>query len=326
MKNIGALQEIIKTRFEEYYLNISATPDELYEPVRYILSIGGKRLRPVLVLMGCMLFDDDFEKAIIPSLAMEVFHNFTLIHDDIMDKADMRRGKPTVHKKWSENVAILSGDAALVEAYKLIAKSPADKLPETLSIFNNTAIEVCEGQQYDMNFETDEQVDVKEYLEMIRLKTSVLIAACCKIGAVIGGAKQEDADLLYEFGQNLGLAFQLQDDLLDVYGDPKVFGKKIGGDILANKKTYLMIKALELSTNEKRKELQQLITDTKITDNEKIRRVTEIYNEAKVSEAAKNRIEDFYQKAIAALQKISVADERKKGFNEFAANLMKRDK
>ena len=225
-------------------------PYNLYEPIRYVLSIGGKRLRPTFALMACDLFGGNVNDAVYPACALEVYHNFTLLHDDIMDNADMRRGKPTVHKKWNENTAILSGDVMLSQAYEVMCRAEHSLLPSLLSVFNQTTIEVCEGQQYDMDFESRNDVSADEYIAMIRLKTAVLLAASLKIGAICAKASAKDADLIYEFGINVGLAFQLKDDWLDVYGDVKKFGKKIGGDICCNKKTYLLITALEKASGD----------------------------------------------------------------------------
>ena len=287
MYSLKELQQIIETQLSK--INLNAEPKELYEPVEYILSIGGKRLRPSLVLAAYNLFKDDVENAIFPALALEVFHNFTLLHDDIMDKADLRRNQQTVHKKWSENVAILSGDAMSIKAYELLANVPAEFLTEVLQSFNKTALQVCEGQQLDMNFENRLDVSVDEYIEMIRLKTSVLIAVSLKIGGIMGGASKNDVQKLYDFGLNLGLAFQLQDDYLDSYGDVKVFGKKIGGDILANKKTFLLIKALELSDSKNTDKLLSLIERNDIKDELKISQVLEIYNETNVASLLKEK-------------------------------------
>src|SRR5476651_2411466 len=253
MKQLTDLQVLISKAVDA--LKFPESPAELYEPISYILDLGGKRLRPSLLLMACDLFGGDVNKAIEPALAIEVFHNFTLMHDDIMDKAPLRRGKKTVHEKWNANVAILSGDAMMVEANKLMMKVDDPILRRVMDVFNETATGVCEGQQIDMSFEQRNNVLIDEYLNMIRLKTAVLLGGTLKIGAIIGGASLNDAQLLYSFGVNLGIAFQLQDDILDVYGDPEKFGKQVGGDILSNKKTYLLIKALELAKDD---HLQQL--------------------------------------------------------------------
>ena len=248
MKKLEDLQSIISEAVQK--LDFPGYPAKLYEPISYILSLGGKRMRPALLLMACELFGGDVNKAISPALAIEVFHNFTLMHDDIMDNAPLRRGKTTVHERWNKNVAILSGDVMLIEGYKLMMQVEDRLLRPILDIFNTTAVGVCEGQQLDMEFETRDVVDINEYINMIRLKTAVVLGGALKIGALIGGAPAKDADLLSQFGVQLGVAFQLQDDILDVYGDPEKFGKQVGGDIISNKKTFLLIKALELAKGE----------------------------------------------------------------------------
>ncbi len=244
-------------------------PRTLYDPARYTLSLGGKRLRPLLTLMATDLFGKDVDEALDAATAVEIFHNFSLLHDDLMDKADMRRGYPTVHKKWDANSAILSGDAMVIEAYRYIAKVPVALLPEILDTFSTAAIQICQGQQHDMDFEKRTDVSEKEYLEMIRLKTAVLIGCALKLGAIIAGASSQDAQFMYEYGINLGLAFQLKDDLLDVYGDPRTFGKKIGGDILCNKKTFLLIKALKNSGKSQRESLEQWLSASDFDPEEK---------------------------------------------------------
>ena len=235
--------EINKLSFHEH-------PVELYEPVRYVLEVGGKRIRPVFTLLSCNLFSEKIEQAVMPAIGVEMFHNFTLLHDDIMDKATLRRNKPTVHTKWNDNVAILSGDAMMIKSYGFFFDCDQTIIKNVLTAFNKSAIQVCEGQQYDMNYEKCDFITTEEYIRMVELKTSVLIGGCMKIGAILGGAGKEDVDLMYEFGINIGLAFQLQDDLLDVYGDVNVFGKKIGGDIVSNKKTFLLVSALNLAKGE----------------------------------------------------------------------------
>src|SRR3569833_2778488 len=253
MKELHELQDIISDAVKE--LNFPGYPAQLYEPITYILSMGGKRMRPALLLMACDLFGGDVEKALPPALAIEVFHNFTLMHDDIMDNAPLRRGKTTVHERWNQNAAILSGDVMLIEGYKLMMQVDNHILRDVLNIFNETAVGVCEGQQLDMEFETREVVGIDEYIEMIRLKTAVVLGGALKIGALIGGASADDAALLSAFGVQLGVAFQLQDDILDVYGNPEKFGKQVGGDIISNKKTYLLIKAKELANSQQKEEL-----------------------------------------------------------------------
>jgi geranylgeranyl diphosphate synthase type II len=323
MLNFRELQDIINIEIEK--LEIGSRPEELYLPIRYALDTGGKRLRPVLVLAAYNLFYDDIHEAIAPALAIEIFHNFTLLHDDIMDKADLRRNRPTVHKKWNENIAILSGDAMLIKAYDLILMSPGKFLPDILKLFNQTAAEVCEGQQYDMNFEQRFDVSEKEYIEMIRLKTSVLIAASLKMGALCAGASDNDATNLYEFGLKFGLAFQLQDDYLDTYGNPEKFGKKIGGDIVANKKTFMLIKALELAEGKTSEKLSNLLSNKNIDDKQKIDSVTEIYNELNIKSLAKQKMEDYYKQSIDALNSVTVEQAKKSQLIEFADKLMIRE-
>src|ERR1700744_2113013 len=258
MKKLPDRQEIINEEIQK--LQFPSHPADLYEPIKYILSLGGKRMRPALLLMACDLFGGDINKAISSALAIEVFHNFTLMHDDIMDNAPLRRGKVTVHERWNPNVGILSGDVMLIEGYKLMMQVDEHLLRPILNIFNETAVGVCEGQQIDMEFETRHDVGIEEYINMIRLKTAVVLGGALKIGAIIGGASTEDAALLHTFGEQLGIAFQLQDDILDVYGNPEKFGKQVGGDIISNKKTYLLIKALERADKKQREELDNLLS------------------------------------------------------------------
>lgn len=298
----------------------------LFDPARYILSLGGKRLRPLLTLMGSDLFGSKVDKAINAALAIEIFHNFSLLHDDLMDRADMRRGQPTVHKKWNANSAILSGDAMVIEAYRYIAKVPPASLPVILDLFSTTAMQICQGQQLDMDFEKRMDVSESEYIEMIRLKTAVLIGCALKMGALIGGAEPRDADCLYEYGMNIGLAFQLKDDLLDVYGDPKTFGKMIGGDILCNKKTYLLIKALKNSGEQQRKMLLQWLSASEFDPEEKIRFVKNVYDELNLKVITGNLIEKYYLASLDCLTSIQVPEDRKKDLMEFSENLMYREK
>jgi geranylgeranyl diphosphate synthase type II len=300
-------------------------PAELYEPISYLMDLGGKRMRPVLLLMSCELFDGDIQKALDPAMAIEVFHNFTLMHDDIMDKAPLRRGNPTVHEKWNANTAILSGDVMLVEGYKLLSNLEPELLKPVFKVFNDTAVGVCEGQQFDMNFESLTEVSIEEYLEMIRLKTAVLLGGALKIGALIAGAGDREADLIYSFGENLGIAFQLQDDLLDVYGDPDKFGKQVGGDILSNKKTYLLIKARELATGANAEELNSWLNKNHFDPVEKVNAVTRIYDELNIRELAKETMQAYAAKAIDQLNAISVPEERKKALREFGEQLLIRE-
>lgn len=300
-------------------------PYGLYEPIEYILSLGGKRLRPSITLMSCNLYVDDITPAIKPAMGLEIFHNFTLLHDDIMDRADIRRGKPTVHVKWNDNTAILSGDVMQIEAYKWIAETPEKHLKKVLDLFSTTAAEICEGQQYDMEFEERNDVDAEEYLDMIRLKTAVLLAAGCQIGAWIGGASEQDAQNLYDFGLNIGLAFQLKDDLLDVYGNEASFGKKIGGDILCNKKTFLLIHALQKAEGKDREELQYwLKNDRPENEKQKIKATTGIYNSLNIKELVIDKMNFYYKEALKFLEKVNVETDRKIELINLSDLLMKR--
>lgn len=315
-------QEIIKIELNK--LLLKKEPVNLYTPIEYILSNGGKRIRPVLTLMSCNLFSESVNDAIIPALAIEFFHNFTLLHDDIMDNADIRRGKPTVHKKWNTSSAILSGDAMCILAYDLLLKTKPEISSKILPEFTKTALEVCKGQQYDMDFENQNDVSVDQYLKMILLKTAVLIASSMKIGALTGGAGEKDAQLLYEFGENIGLAFQLQDDLLDAYGDESKFGKKNGGDIVANKKTYLLIKALELAQDEDYQMLVNILGSQGIDPEEKISLVLEIYDKLNIKEITSILINNYYNAAFKNIQKLSLDAERTKQIIYLTNSLMNR--
>ena len=322
MHSISQLQSLINQAIADS--RYPPTPKELYEPLSYLMGLGGKRMRPVSLLMACNLFTDDVAKAVKPALAIEVFHNFTLMHDDIMDNAPLRRGKTTVQNKWNNNVAILSGDVMLVEAYKLIMQVELAVLPDVLNIFNDTAVGVCEGQQIDMNFENMENVSETDYLDMIRLKTAVLLAAALKIGALVGGSSKKDAELLYNFGINLGLAFQLHDDILDVYGDPEKFGKQVGGDIIANKKTFMLIKAKELASEETERDLNRWLG---INDKPqgKVIAVTEIYDELNVRQLAESKMAAYAQQALNSLSQVSVNEPKKEPLSDFAASLSVRE-
>lgn len=301
-------------------------PSSLYDPIKYVLSLGGKRIRPMLMLMSYSLFKDDAASILPQAVALETYHNFTLLHDDLMDNADVRRGMPTVHRKWDANTAILSGDTMLILAFQRMQQCPADKLPEVMKVFTETMLEIDEGQQYDIEFETRNDVKEEEYIEMIRLKTSVLLACAMKIGAIMGGASKEDTDLLYRFGEQMGLAFQLQDDFLDVYGDPKVFGKAIGGDITSNKKTYMLINAQALAQGDDSKELARWIAAKDFDREEKVKAVTAIYNKLGIDTMAKAKMEEYYAEAIAALDKVSVSEDKKSELRDYAAKMMKREK
>lgn len=323
MYQIQDLQKLILQAIKEQ--SLPKEPKELYEPVSYLMNLGGKRLRPVLLLMAVDLFEGDVLAAIKPAMAIEVFHNFTLMHDDIMDKAPLRRGNPTVHEKWNESIAILSGDVMLIEAYKLLVNINPATLPMVLNVFNETAVGVCEGQQIDMNFEQRTIVEIEEYLEMIKLKTAVLLGGALKMGALIGNSSKEDAQLLYNFGVNLGIAFQLQDDILDVYGDPEKFGKQVGGDILANKKTFLLIKALQTANKEQFLELENLLFNHSIFSEEKINKVTALYNQLNIKEQAEKVMQDFTHKGLSALNNISISEDRKVVLKEFVDMMLIRE-
>lgn len=307
-------------------LDYNKQPLSLFQPINYILSLGGKRLRPILAYMASNLFTDDIETTTFPALAIEIFHNFSLLHDDLMDNATIRRGEPTVHIKWNNNTAVLSGDAMLIDAYKYITKVPTNVLPAILEVFSNTALQVCEGQQYDMDFEKRLNVHESEYIEMIRLKTAVLLAASLKIGAILSNANDDDANKLYDFGINIGLAFQLKDDLLDVYGDPFDFGKNIGGDILSNKKTFLLIKALENSDKKYNAILKEWISAINYDPEAKIKAVKEIYDDLKLEAITNNLIQKYYLAGLDCLSEVNVLDERKQELLIYTNNLMNREK
>jgi len=284
---------------------------ELYAPVKYALGMGGKRLRPVLLLMTANMFQEEIDNGLTAAIAVEIFHNFTLLHDDIMDKAEMRRNNPTVHKKFSENKAILSGDAMAFLSYKLLLKCRCEKLFEITQLFTETALEVCEGQQYDMDFENRQNVTQAEYLEMIKLKTAVLIACSLKAGAQLSDADDETAKLIYDFGINLGMAFQLQDDLLDTFGNQQTFGKKIGGDIVANKKTFLLIEALEKANTEQKSQLKKWLAKTDFNPDEKIKAVSGIFNQINIKKRTEEKIDFYFFSASEILQKIQLEEKRK---------------
>ena len=322
------LENTLKEMFSN--LKFTAEPAGLYDPLRYMIEIGGKRIRPRLCLLTYSLFKDEFTEEILsPAAAIEVFHSFTLIHDDIMDKADVRRGVPTVYKKWNENTAILSGDVMSIESYKMLAKAPAAVLPEALRLFSTTAAEVCEGQQYDMDFENMAQVPMADYMKMIGLKTAVLIACSAKMGALIGGASSEKADLLYRFGYDLGLAFQITDDWLDTFGDTRIFGKAIGGDILNNKKTWLMIQA---QNNASPAELEALAAAMEMpisTDEEKaakIAAVKDLYAQLGVEQQAKEEIVRLHNQAMEYVDRLGLTEEKQDAIRHYAETLLGRSK
>lgn len=305
-------------------LQYDRKPQTLYDPIKYVLSLGGKRIRPSLMLMAYNMFKDDPESILPSACALETYHNYTLLHDDLMDNAKVRRGKQTVHIKWNANTAILSGDAMLVLAYQHIASCKADKLKPVLDLFTETALEIGEGQQYDMDFETRTDVTEDEYIEMIRLKTSVLLACALKIGALLADASEEDADKLYKFGEQMGLAFQLQDDFLDVYGDPAIFGKAIGGDILCNKKTYMLINAYNKADDETRKVLMKWITAEEYDPKEKIEAVTAIYNKLGIDKLAESKIKYYFDESRKYLAQVNVSEERKSVLAAYTDAMMKR--
>ncbi len=320
MRSLSDYQNIFQSYLSQHAFN--QEPQELYEPVNYILSLGGKRLRPLLALMGYELFDEDISKALPIAAAVEIFHNFTLLHDDIMDQAPLRRGKPTVHAKYGINTGILSGDVMVIFAYEFLNKIPH---PKPLSIFNKMAIEVCEGQQYDMNFETRNDVTISEYIRMIELKTSVLIAAAFQMGALAGGATEEVAQHLYEFGRNVGIAFQIQDDILDTFGDPEKFGKKVGGDIVQNKKTYLVLKSYELGNPEQTDALHQLMNTPTTDEALKITNVKNIYNQLKIRELAEKVMDDYLNIAFKNIDDTPLSIEKKNYLKTWANELMMRE-
>ena len=302
-------------------------PANLYEPIDYAMSAGGKRIRPALALLACNLFDQNPERALMPAVALEIFHNFTLLHDDVMDKADIRRNRPTVHKRWSENTAILSGDAMMILAYQYLCCAEPRVLPALLDVFSRTALEVCEGQQYDMDFERRADVSIDEYMRMIRLKTAVLLAGSLKIGALCGNADEQNSEALYQFGISLGLTFQIQDDWLDVYSDPKTFGKAVGGDILTGKKTYLLLTAFEKADAQTKRLLHSLLHDNEMPDEEKISRVKAVYDRLHAGDIARQAMEKHYSEAMSRLQEVRLSDSsRKSELEKLATQLLRREK
>ena len=322
MHDISQYQDFFITYLENQ--SITKEPKNLYEPIEYILGLGGKRMRPVLTLMAAEVFDTDYKVALPAAMAVEVFHNFSLVHDDIMDDAPLRRGKVTVHEKWNINTGILSGDAMLILAYQYFEQYEPTIFRDLAKLFSKTALEVCEGQQWDVDFEERNNVTIPEYLKMIEYKTAVLVAAAMKMGAIVAKTSEKEADLIYDFGLNLGLAFQLQDDYLDAFGDPATFGKQVGGDIIENKKTYLYLKALEFSSEEKASELQQLFS-LQLEDNlEKIETAKTIFNESGASKATQEAIEMYTFKAFETLEKMDINAEKKNILRTFGENLMGR--
>lgn len=306
------------------HLSYDRKPESLYEPIKYVLSMGGKRIRPTLMLLAYNLYKENPEDILMNACALETYHNYTLLHDDLMDNADMRRGHLTVHKKWNNNTAILSGDSMLVLAFQRMMQCDTKHLKDILDLFTVTALEIGEGQQYDMEFETRNDVKEEEYIEMIRLKTSVLLACALKIGAILADASAEDADNLYKFGEQIGLAFQLQDDYLDVYGDSKVFGKEIGGDITSNKKTYMLINAFNKANAAQREELTRWVSARDFDRNEKVDAVTRLYNEIGIDQLAQDKIAYYFAQSKKFLDAVNVPEEKKEELRKYAQKMMKR--
>lgn len=306
------------------HLSYDRKPESLYEPIKYVLSMGGKRIRPTLMLLAYNLYKENPEDILMNACALETYHNYTLLHDDLMDNADMRRGHLTVHKKWNDNTAILSGDSMLVLAFQRMMQCDEKHLKDILDLFTVTALEIGEGQQYDMEFETRNDVKEEEYIEMIRLKTSVLLACALKIGAILADASAEDAENLYKFGEQIGLAFQLQDDYLDVYGDSKVFGKEIGGDITSNKKTYMLINAFNKANAAQREELTRWVSARDFDRNEKVDAVTHLYNEIGIDQLAQDKIAYYFAQSKKYLDAVNVPEEKKEELRKYAQKMMKR--
>jgi len=323
MLTLEEYQNIIKEKIDSQVFNDK--PAELYDPIDYTLKLGGKRLRPTLTILACDIFDGNINEAINAALGLETFHNFTLLHDDIMDKAPIRRGKPTVYKKWDANRAILSGDTMMVLAYDYLLNSPKDLLFDLFKVFNKVGKEVCEGQQFDMNFETSSCVSIDDYLNMIKLKTAVLIGGSLHVGAIIARASEKKAKQIYSFGENIGMAFQLQDDLLDAFGDTSVFGKKTGGDIRTNKKTYLYLKALEISNEKDRERLKELYSISDEDNQEKVKEVLELFNKYDIDQLTRDLMEDYYGKAIVYLKQIQLSSSKEDLLIGLADTLMQRD-
>ncbi len=323
--SIKDIDKYLKKGIEE--INLGGDPKELYDPIEYIFSIGGKRIRPRLCLLTYSLFGDKIDSSIInPALAIEIFHTFTLIHDDIMDKADMRRGKETIHKKWNDNIAILSGDVMSIQAYQFISQAPAEHLSAALALFNRTAAQVCEGQQYDMNFEDIPIISMDDYLKMIGLKTAVLIACSAKMGAVLAGAPEQAAQLLYDYGYLLGIAFQIADDYLDNFGDPKVFGKNIGGDITNNKKSWLFVECYNTVSGEQKERWEKIVAMGEDRAQEKIAAAQAIYTELGIKEKAEKEIDKYYKQAIEKVQQLNLPAEQHDALVQFARKMTFRDK
>ena len=326
MKQLSSDEILQKVNHYLDHLPYDRQPASLYEPVKYVLSLGGKRIRPVLMLLGYNLWKEQPEDILMPACGIETYHNYTLLHDDLMDNADMRRGHETVHRRWDANKAILSGDSMLVLAYQRVAQVPADKLQQVLELFTTTALEIGEGQEYDMAFETRNDVTEDEYIEMIRLKTSVLLACALKIGAILADAPQEDAERLYRLGEQVGLAFQLQDDLLDVYGDPKVFGKAIGGDITSNKTTYMLINAFNRANPKQHQELKRWIEAKTFNRDVKVSEVTRLYDEIGIRQLCEQKINYYFDLARQTLSEVNIPEERKHALSAYMDELLHRNK
>lgn len=323
MHALSHYQELISDYFSE--LHLTKEPNNLYQPIEYILSLGGKRMRPILTLMATEVFDADCKKALAAATAVEVFHNFSLVHDDIMDDAPLRRGNETVHEKWDVNTGILSGDAMLILAYQNFEEYEPKIFRDLAKLFSKTALEVCEGQQYDVDFETRDDVTIPEYLKMIEYKTAVLVGAAMKMGAIVAETSDENANLIYDFGLNLGIAFQLQDDYLDAFGNPETFGKQVGGDIIENKKTYLYLKAMEFSNIDEKEQLMHLFSIQPNDNSDKIKSVKAIFNQTKASEATQKAIQEYTFKAFETLEKMNVSNDKKVMLQAFGENLMNRN-
>ena len=323
MQSIPQYQQLVSDYFNE--LQLVKEPRNLYDPIQYIVSLGGKRMRPILTLMATEVFDVNCTKAIPAATAIEIFHNFSLVHDDIMDDAPLRRGNETVHEKWNVNTAILSGDAMLILAYQHFEEYEPKVFRDLAKLFSKTALEVCEGQQYDVDFETREDVTIPEYLKMIEYKTAVLVAAAMKMGAIVAETSCENADLIYDFGLNLGLAFQLQDDYLDAFGNPETFGKQVGGDIIENKKTYLYLKAIEYAKANEKEQLLHLFSIQPKDNSDKIASVKALFNQTGASDATQSAIQDFTLKAFETLEKMNISSDKKTLLKIFGENLMSRN-
>jgi len=322
MQTLSHYQNLISEYFDQLQLN--KEPKNLYQPIEYFLQLSGKRMRPVLTLMATDVFDEDCKKALAAATAVEIFHNFSLVHDDIMDQAPLRRGNETVHEKWNINTGILSGDAMLILAYQHFEEYEPKIFRELAKLFSKTALEVCEGQQYDVDFETRDDVTISEYIKMITYKTAVLVGAAMKMGAIIAETSEENANLIYNFGLNLGIAFQLQDDYLDAFGNPETFGKQVGGDIIENKKTYLYLKAMEFSTANEKEQLLHLFSIHPTDNSDKIQTVKEIFNTSGAAKATQNAIQVYTLKALETLEEMNISKDKKNLLKNFGENLMNR--